>query len=92
MPTCFRFMKAVKLPKIDNEICEFLGVEASENIYSSSYDFVVLSGMSILRNDDVITEETIDEFCDRVHEGQFKELLKEFLVKRYKFEAWWEGK
>lgn len=91
MPTNYRFIKngkAAKLPDVDKEICKWHGQEGGKE-YSQAYLFVTMSGIAILSRYDVIDEENINQFCDDAHAGQYKELLKEFLVKRYTFKTWW---
>lgn len=99
MPTNYRFIKkdgkAAKLPDVDREICEWYNQEQNKSEYSQSYLFVTMSGIAILSRvspKETIEEKDVDKFCDEVHSGVYKELLKEFLVRKYTFKAWWSGK
>lgn len=97
MPTNYRFLKdgkAAKLSDVDKEICKWYCQERIGNQYSQGYLFVVMSGIALTERigDEgrkLIRENDVEQFCNDVHDGDYKELLKEFLVKRYTFKAWW---
>lgn len=98
MPVSFRFIRntdnqEMKLAKIDDEVCERLGVQPETDYNHPRYDTIVNVGISVLYNQGggEVTKEKFDawiaqqdaEFIRRAEPD-----LRHFLFESYTFHGW----
>jgi hypothetical protein len=100
MPRAFQFIQdnePVGLNRIDDEVCDFYGVSVDETNFSMAYEIITMTGLGILMSQggSEVTEGQLEKYiseCDPPLESKIIDLLREFLVKRYTYKAWYESK
>jgi hypothetical protein len=83
--------ESVLLDDIDKAVCEYWGEEYSKSDYNHRYMSLTTVGIVCAQPKSVVTEEQFEAWAARTKAGWLGAemcFFKEFLCKRYIFEAW----
>lgn len=91
MPVSYCFMKKgteekVTISQVDDEVRAYLGLPPDPDNCCGEYEILALTGTSASWNGKM-TEESYQAVLSKL-KGSFRELVEEFLGKRYDFDAW----
>ena len=76
---------------VDDEICEYLGIEAQAKRFSAEYNSLSLFAIGALLNDggSVVEAENVERHLARCEiEGDDQAIYREFLIERYAVKAY----
>jgi hypothetical protein len=91
MPMHYQFIdtttgRPVILDQIDKELCDRLDERYSENMYSLAFNAITMIGDACVSNDGF--DEKTWERCTKTMDKDTKNIVRDFLCGKYRYESW----
>ena len=95
MPIRYQFLRSdgtpASLAKVDDEVCAYFGFTPHKEHFSSHYEALTTVGIAVCWHTSKATVEELEKYLAESEmdmSGQFRDLLRKFLIEDYTFTAW----